>query len=94
MTDDKQIHDNHHHEHDDAVEDIGCLQAIEQLYAYLDGELSTDEKIHFEHHMQHCRSCFSRKELEIKLTKQLQQSAEGEPPESLQQRLQDLIDKF
>jgi len=86
--------DNHNHSDNDAVEDIGCLQAIEQLYAYLDGELNPIEKSHFEHHMQHCRSCFSRKELETKLTRQLQASADGEPPESLQKRLQNLIDKF
>jgi len=86
--------DEHNHSKDNAMEDIGCLQAIEQLYAYLDGELSQVEKNHFEHHMQHCRSCFSRKELEMKLTRQLKESADGEPPESLQKRLQDLIDKF
>jgi len=93
MTDEKHIHD-HGHSHDEAIDDIGCLQAIEQLYAYLDGELSDDERIKFEHHMQHCCSCFSRKELETKLSKQLQESAEGEIPDSLQQRLNDLIDKI
>jgi anti-sigma factor (TIGR02949 family) len=89
MTDQK-----HQHDHDDPANDIGCLQAIEQLYAYLDGELNPVEKADFELHMQHCRSCYSRKELELKLSQQLQQTADGEPPESLQQRLQELINKI
>ena len=91
MTDEKH---SHHHDHDDAIEDIGCLQAIEQLYAYLDDELTEEEKVKFEHHMQHCCSCFSRKELEIKLSKQLQKTADGDVPESLQKRLDDLMDKI
>jgi hypothetical protein len=49
------------HGHDD----IGCLEAIEAFYSYLDGELSDPQAIEdFEHHMSHCRSCFSRAEVE------------------------------
>ena len=54
------------HQHDD---DIGCLEAIEAFYAYLDGELDDPQSIaDFEHHMSHCRSCFSRAEVENMLT--------------------------
>ena len=95
MTDDTHSHNHHHyHDQDDSIEDIGCLQAIEQLYAYLDGELSEEEKIKFEHHMQHCCSCYSRKELETKLSQQLQETAGGDVPDNLQKRLDDLIDKL
>ena len=37
--------------------DIGCLRAIEALYAYLDGELEDPGSIEeVEHHLSHCRS--------------------------------------
>ena len=46
--------------------DIGCLRAIEAFYAYLDGELDDPESIaDFEHHLGHCRSCFSRIEMDF-----------------------------
>ena len=40
---------------DDQHHDIGCLQAIEAFYAYLDGELEDPKSIEeFEDHMKHC----------------------------------------
>jgi anti-sigma factor (TIGR02949 family) len=81
--------DKHHH---GGIEEIDCLEALEQLYAYLDGELDDEvERAKFENHVQHCRSCFSRRELEKELNRKLKRSADGEVPESLQNRLKDLI---
>ena len=82
---------DHHHGHD---EDIDCLIAIEQMYAYLDGELSAEDKAKFEQHMQHCRSCYSRRELELELNQRLKQTNSGELPETLQNRLKSLLDKL
>jgi hypothetical protein len=83
--------------------DIGCLEAIESLYAWLDGELDdTEMVIGLERHIKHCQSCWSRAEMEKSLTKHIQQSTESEfkstgdkrSPESLQQRLGDIIKKL
>ena len=75
--------------------DIGCLRAIEAFYAYLDGELDDPESIaDFEHHLGHCRSCFSRVEMEKALNKRMQQSAKKESPEALRERVSNLMDKF
>ena len=76
------------------IEEIDCLEAIELLYAYLDGELDGNDLAKFEYHMGHCRSCYSRSELEGALNKRIQKSANGQAPESLQNRLRDLIDKI
>lgn len=84
-------HDKHDHEDDD----IGCLEAINGLYAYLDGELDDAEAIaQIEHHMSHCRNCFSRNELENALTERIRKSVKDKTPESVQNRLKDLMDKF
>jgi anti-sigma factor (TIGR02949 family) len=75
--------------------DIGCLRAIEAFYAYLDGELDDPESIaDFEHHLGHCRSCFSRVEMEQALNKRIQKSARKESPEALRDRVSKLMEKF
>jgi anti-sigma factor (TIGR02949 family) len=80
-----------HPEHDE----IGCLQAIEMFYAYLDGELDDPRDIEdFEKHMEHCRSCFTRTEMEKLLTNRLKDVAEQRAPERLHRRVSKLIDEL
>ena len=75
--------------------EIGCLQAIEAFYAYLDGELDDPESIaDFEHHLDHCRSCFSRIEMEKALNARIRKSAKRETPEALRERVGKLLDTF
>lgn len=77
------------------VEEIGCLEAIDWLYAYLDGELKDPVTIaQIEHHLGHCRVCYSRIELERALTDRLRKSHKRDAPERLQDRVQDLLDKL
>lgn len=79
------------HDHDD----IGCMQAIEAFYAYLDGELEDPKSIEeFEDHMNHCRSCYSRADVEKMLTGRMRESARSSAPEQLQDRLRKLMDEF
>jgi len=85
---DKRTHEDHGH-------DIGCLEAIEAFYAYLDGELDNPETIaEFEHHLSHCRSCFSRTEMEKALTERIRRTAKRETPDVLRDRVRKLMDKF
>jgi anti-sigma factor (TIGR02949 family) len=79
----------------DKREDIGCLQAIEAFYAYLDGELDDPKSVaDFEYHMGHCRSCFSRADVEKLLTERMRQSASSEAPEELRGRIRSLMDEL
>jgi anti-sigma factor (TIGR02949 family) len=77
-----------------AVPDMGCLEAIEWLYAWLDGEMTDPQSIaRLEHHLGHCQSCFSRKEVEQMLTERIRQSGRSARASSaLQQRLRKIID--
>ena len=75
--------------------DIGCLEAIEALYAYLDGEIEEPEsRAAFEHHLGHCRSCFSRLELERRLAEHARRAAQSSAPEALRSRLKGLLEKI
>ena len=84
------------------TDDIGCLEAIEYLYAWLDGELDDQEIANdVECHISHCKSCFSRAEMEKALTEHIRRPtgpATGEDskkaPRSLQTRLDKLLNKL
>ena len=74
-------------------DDIGCIEAINDLYAYLDGELTDPETVaKFEHHLEHCAACYSRIELETALGRLIRNSAEENAPVRLQRRLRKLLD--
>jgi len=74
--------------------DSDCLQAMDYLYAYLSGELDDDPPRFsiVEHHLSHCRSCFTRAEMERVIDKRLRDSGKGGTPESLKKRLHKLLD--
>ena len=81
--------------HPEHHEDIGCLEAIEAFYTYLDGELDDPQAVaEFEHHMSHCRSCYSRSEVEKLLTSRMRESAKASAPKELQDRLRKLMNEF
>jgi anti-sigma factor (TIGR02949 family) len=81
-------------EHDPVHDDIGCLEAIEWLYAWLDGELDSDSIEQLEHHLQHCQSCYSRNEMERALTARIKEASGEKTPASLNERLNRLLDEF
>ncbi len=84
---------NSTHDHS-KTRDIDCLEAIESLYAWLDGELDDTGSAEIEHHLEHCRSCYSRVEMEKVLTERVRKSSQEAPPEDFKNRLQDLIKKL
>ena len=86
-------------EHDD-TNDIGCLEAIEALYSWLDGELHDTASL--ESHLHHCSSCWSRAEMEKKLAVRIRESAAVDPgqagparaPRALQERIRNLLENL
>ena len=83
--------DKHPHHHD--VEEMDCLEAIDNLYAYLDGELTDDETLaRFRKHLDHCKSCYSRSELEGVINERIKESGKGKTPDTLKDRICDFLD--
>ena len=75
--------------------DSDCLKAFDHLYAYVNGELKDPDAVAMiEHHLGHCRSCFSRAQIEWEINERLKKSKKGKVPASLQNRLKKLIDNF
>jgi anti-sigma factor (TIGR02949 family) len=46
---------------------IECQQALAELEAYLDGELSEGDRPAMEEHLQGCEHCFERKEFRVQI---------------------------
>ena len=81
---------NNDHEHG-----IDCLEAFDHLYAYLNDEITNPVELkNIEHHLSHCKSCFSRAQMERELNDRLKKSGEVETPEALQSRLDNLLEKL
>ena len=77
------------------IVDSDCLKAFDHLYAYINGELKDPDAVAMiEDHLDHCRSCFSRAQIEREINERLKESKEGEVPASLKNRLKKLIDNF
>jgi anti-sigma factor (TIGR02949 family) len=80
---------------DHTADDIDCMEAINGLYAYLDGEIDDPVQISkIENHLCHCRSCYSRTEFERTLSERLRKTAGEQTPDRLHNRLHDLINRF
>jgi len=77
------------------VHEIDCLEAIGQLYAYLDGEIDDKtQKTQMEHHLSHCKSCYSRSQMEMAINSRLESMDKTEGPDTLQEKLRNVIDKL
>jgi anti-sigma factor RsiW len=70
-------------------------EAFDHVYAYINDELHDEEtRAKIEHHLSHCKSCFSRAEMERKINEGLKATQKPSPPEPMKRRLKDLIDGF
>lgn len=75
--------------------EIDCIEAFDHLYAYLNNEITNSVDLaNIEHHLSHCKSCYSRAQMEKELNKRMEKSSESEIPESLQDRLNNIVDNL
>ena len=75
------------------VNEIDCLEAFDHLYAYLNDEIRDPVDLaNIKHHLSHCKSCYSRAEMERELNERIKESGKSDMPESLQKRLRSIVD--
>lgn len=73
--------------------EIDCLEAFDHLYAYLNNEITNPVDLaNIKHHLAHCKSCYSRAEMERELNERIKESGKSDIPESLQKRLRSIVD--
>jgi mycothiol system anti-sigma-R factor len=73
---------------------IGCRDAVERLWDFLDHELDDADKGTVEAHLAFCRQCCGELEFARHLRTLLATKGAGEPPGSVRVRLERFIDEL
>lgn len=73
---------------------ITCAEAVERLWAYLDGALTADDRVALEEHLGFCRVCCGEVEFAKELRGFLAHSAAEELPEDARARLIATLDEL
>jgi mycothiol system anti-sigma-R factor len=73
---------------------ISCAEAVERLWAYLDGALTADDKAALEQHLGICRVCCGEAEFARELRGFLARSAGEEIPDDVRARLIASLDEL
>jgi anti-sigma factor (TIGR02949 family) len=76
------------------VKTIGCNEALTHLLEYLDQELKGVKGREVKHHIDLCRSCFSRAEFEQRLKDRLRDAGHGTAGQEFEQRIKTLLKRF
>jgi anti-sigma factor (TIGR02949 family) len=73
---------------------ITCEEALRMLAAFLDRELDVPEHQALEHHLDVCRSCFSRAEFEQRLRSEIARLGHEEISPAFDRRIRRLFGSF
>ncbi len=90
---DRQEHEgsagvDHDHDHTD----LPCESALQELYLFLDGELTTDKRSQIKSHLDDCSPCFEAFDFEAELRNVIAKRCRDEVPESLREAVARIID--
>ena len=73
---------------------IDCEEALHRLFEYLDAELDRQSQREMEHHLERCRSCFSRVEFEKRLKAHTMELRTEPVSPELEVRIRRVLDSF
>jgi mycothiol system anti-sigma-R factor len=64
-----------------------CVEAVHQLYRYLDGELTAERRTLITHHLDECPPCFDAYDFEAELRVVIAQKCREQVPDQLRERV-------
>jgi len=64
-----------------------CKDTLRELYQYLDGHLSDDDREHIRHHLDDCSPCLEAFDFEAELRQVVRQRCCDQAPEALRDRI-------
>jgi len=64
-----------------------CVEAVELLYHYLDGELTDDRRLLIQRHLDDCPPCFEAYDFEAELRVIVRRKCQDRVPEALVMRV-------
>ena len=69
-----------------------CNETLRELYGFLDGQLSDDDREHIRHHLDDCSPCLEAFDFEAELRLVIRNRCTDHAPESLRERIARAID--
>jgi anti-sigma factor (TIGR02949 family) len=73
------------------VNPIDCEQALMHIFELIDHELKGEEREAMQHHIDTCKSCFSRVEFERRLKDKLKALRDADATAEARQRIEKLL---
>lgn len=73
---------------------VNCEEALRRLFEYIDAELAEAPRREVDHHLERCRSCFSRMEFEKRLKAHVGELGHEPVDPALERRILRIIDEF
>jgi hypothetical protein len=70
---------------------IGCREAVEHLFSYLDEQVRVGRQREVEYHLMQCRACSDRTEFERRLKARLRGIGQHPVRPAFEQRIKELI---
>ena len=64
-----------------------CNEPLKELYGFLDGQLSDDDREHIRHHLDDCSPCLEAFDFEAELRLVIRNRCTDQVPESLRERI-------
>lgn len=64
-----------------------CTETLQELYEYLDGELTPDKRKHIEQHLNDCSPCYEAFDFEAELRMVVRRRCTETVPDQLRQRI-------
>jgi mycothiol system anti-sigma-R factor len=80
---------DHGHGHDEDVPD--CESALEELYLFLDGELTDERRVTIRSHLDGCSPCFEAFDFEAELRIVIAHRCKDSVPDQLRDRIASLL---
>lgn len=69
-----------------------CNETLKELYGFLDGQLSDDDREHIRHHLDDCSPCLEAFDFEAEVRRIVADRCRDQCPEALRARIQSAID--
>jgi mycothiol system anti-sigma-R factor len=69
-----------------------CTETLQELYEYLDGELTNDKREHIEQHLNDCSPCYEAFDFEAELRMVIRKRCAETVPDQLRQRIARALD--
>ena len=70
-----------------------CNETLQELYLYLDGQLTDDDRVHIQQHLDDCSPCLEAYDFEAELRLVIKSRCVDQVPEALRARIAKALDR-